>query len=68
MIDVTKLEYRDELHHKTLINRDGTAVRCRVNGKVKLWKTRPNDFRVPVKHGLRNCFYLTPANINDWEL
>ena len=24
----------------------------RRNGKTQTWKSRPNDFRVPVKHGL----------------
>jgi len=28
------------------------TVVCRRNGATKTWKTRPNDFRVPIKHGL----------------
>lgn len=59
--------YRQEFHHKTLKNADGTAVRCRVNGKCKVWKTRPNDFQLPVKYGLKECFYITPNNANDWN-
>lgn len=43
------------------------AIRCRVNGKCKTWKTRPNDFRLPVKYGLRECFYITPDNAADWR-
>jgi hypothetical protein len=27
-------------------------VRCRRNGATKVWKTRPDDFRVGVKHGM----------------
>lgn len=54
-------------HHVSLTNRDGTPVRCRVNGKCTTWKTRPAAFRLPVKHGLRDCFYITPDNAADWS-
>ena len=42
--------------------------RCRVNGAVKLWKTRPGEYRVPVKHGLRDCGYITPDNVRRFHL
>jgi hypothetical protein len=54
------------LHHTRLTNRDGTPVRCRVNGRCKTWKTRPDDFRLPVKYGLKECFYITPSNAHEW--
>lgn len=54
------------LYHKTLKNADGTAVRARVNGKCKVWKKRPDTFRLPVKHGLRQCFYIDPDNADEW--
>lgn len=38
--------------------------RLRRNGTTKLWKTRPLDFQIPVKAGLRACSYITNANIN----
>ena len=53
-------------YHKTLRNSDGTALRARRNGATKTWKTRPGAFRVPVKHGLRKCFYIEPGNAGDW--
>lgn len=56
------------LQHKTLKNADGTPVRCRVNGACKTWKTRPSEFRLPVKHGLKHCFYITPSNAGEWEI
>lgn len=37
-------------------------VRCRPNGAVKTWKTRPGEFRLPIKHGLRDCAYITQSN------
>jgi len=66
--DAIKASYRDEFYHRTLRNSDGTAVRCRVNGTCKTWKTRPDDFRLPVKYGLKECFYITPDNAGDWTL
>lgn len=60
--------YRQELHHVSWKNADGTPVRCRVNGQCKTWKTRPNEFRLPVKYGLKTCFYITQDNCNEWEL
>lgn len=36
----------------------------RRNGQTKLWKTRPMEFSIPVKAGLRSCAYITNANIN----
>jgi hypothetical protein len=58
--------YRDEFYHVSLKNADGTPVRCRVNGACKTWKTRPNEFRLPVKHGLKSCFYITEENAHEW--
>ena len=57
---IKKLQLGDILHHNINKNADGTCQRRRVNGKVKLWKTRPLDYRVPLKHGLRSYDYLTP--------
>lgn len=31
----------------------------RRNGQTKLWKTRPSEFRVPIKHGLYAYDYIT---------
>jgi hypothetical protein len=59
-------KYRQEFQHKTLKNADKTPVRCRVNGKCKTLKTRPDFFELPVKHGLKQCFYITPNNANEW--
>jgi len=55
-------------HHVSLKNADGTPVRCRVNGKCQVWKTRPDAFRLPVKHGLREYCSIGPRNAEEWEL
>lgn len=38
------------------------CLNWRRNGKTQLWKTRPDDFRTPIKFGLYNYDQLTPAN------
>ena len=52
------LYYGRVVYHRALRNADGSALRARISGKVKTWKTRPDDFRVPAKHGLRESFYI----------
>ena len=53
--------------HKTAKNKDGTPARCRAMGKCKVWKTRPNDFKLPVKYGMYDSFYITNDNANEWN-
>lgn len=65
-VTVESIENNREFWHRTATNADGSPVRCRANGRVKRWKTRPNEFRLPVKYGLRECFYLTNANAHEW--
>lgn len=31
----------------------------RRNGKTKMWKTRPGEFKIPVKVGFRSHAYIT---------
>lgn len=54
------------LYHTKQRNADGSAKRCRVMGVCKTWKTRPNEFRLPVKYGMFNSFYITEFNANEW--
>lgn len=44
---------------------NGNWWRVRRNGQTKTWKTRPGEFRIPVKAGLRACGYITHTNMND---
>jgi len=55
-------------YHISCKNKDKTQLRARRNGKTKTWKTRPNDFRIPVKYGLRDCFYITQYNCHEWTI
>ena len=36
------------------------------NGCCKTWKRKPDKYKLPVKHGLRLCFYITPDNEKEW--
>ena len=62
------LRYGQTLHHVTQKNRDGSAQRWRVNGRVKTWKRNPNRVQVPLKNGLRNFDYLTENDLHLVEL
>ena len=68
MITFQKAIEAREFHHVTFKNRDGTPLRARRNGKTKTWKTRPGEFRVPVKYGLKQCFYIESINAHEWEV
>jgi len=50
------------IYDKVYKNADGSPQRWRINGKIQTWKTRPNEFCVPIKHGLRDYLYLTERN------
>lgn len=71
------LGYRETLHytgrHACAIHtgtRGGqtrTVTFVRVSGACKTWKTRPEDFRVPVKHGLYENGEITERNRADFH-
>jgi hypothetical protein len=61
------LRHGATLEHVRTKNADGTPARCRVTGKCQTWKTRPGDFKLPVKHGMYDSFYITPANADVWN-
>lgn len=67
------LTYRQELY--SLTEAYGRKVagqkipkHCRVNGKPKVWKTRPDEVRVPMVYGLRDCFYITQRDLDEFTL
>ena len=52
---ITEQEFHAGTCKRTIGPRGGVTTSQEIwrrNGKTKLWKTRPNDFRVPVKYGL----------------
>jgi hypothetical protein len=40
----------------------GRPERWRTNGQLKTWKTRPDEFRQPIKHGLYDYSYIDEGN------
>lgn len=47
--DAVGASYRQNFY---FLARDGKVKRVFVTGKCQTWKTRPNDFRLPIKFGL----------------
>jgi hypothetical protein len=49
-------------------NADGSPLRARRKGRTQTWKTRPAEFRLPVKTGLYLYHQITHQNAADWEV
>jgi hypothetical protein len=62
------LGYRDTIYHLQLKTADKSPMRARVNGKCQTWKGRPDEFKLPMKHGFYDCFYLTHENNRNWSV
>ena len=45
-----------------------TVYLWRRNGATQTWRTRPDDFRIPVKYGMRSYGSITPANAREFHL
>jgi hypothetical protein len=43
--------------------RSGAYWLCRRNGATQTWKTRPDDFRVPIKAGLKVYGAIDPQSL-----
>ena len=57
--------------HRTIGPRGGVTIKTTVyrrNGATKLWKTRPTEFRIPVKRGLRDYDYVDDGNMHKVHL
>ena len=48
------------------IGKNGYTLKVRRTGKTQTWKTRPNEFKIPVKHGLYHSFYIDHNNAHNW--
>lgn len=42
-----------------MLMRNGRWWQARRNGMTKTWVTRPGEFRIPIKCGLKSCGYIT---------
>lgn len=61
-----KLQHGDILHHVKLKGSDNQPMRVRVTGNCVTWKTRPEEWRLPVKWGLYHSLDINPANACLW--
>lgn len=67
-LDAAKaLRYYDRLYHRTARNADGSALRVRLNGRVRTWKRDAARIEIPVKYGLYGYHTLTARDLSDWS-
>lgn len=43
-------------------------TRVRVSGSCKTWKTRPNEYHLPIKWGLRESYWIDEDNNRSFHL
>ncbi len=63
-----QLKHGHIIYSNQATNADGSPMRWRISGKVKLWKTRPYHIKVPIKHGLYDNSYLDHHNLDVFEI
>ncbi len=66
--EVYELKHGQELYSMNVPDSQGYPATVRVTGQVKRWKRDPERFKVPVKHGLYDSFYIEPDNRDQWTL
>jgi len=54
-------------YHVSKPNTTG-RLRVRRNGSTKTWKTRPEEFKIPVKYGLYEHGYIDQNNCHEWTI
>jgi len=60
---VKKMTGNETLYLIGYYNADGSPMTYRQSGKIQFWKTRPDDFRIPVKRGLYENGEVTHRNM-----
>ena len=55
-----------DIHTQRTWTENATGRTWRRNGATKTWKTRPGEFRIPVKFGLYAYGYITDHNHTDF--
>lgn len=55
--------------HRTATYKNGiTPIEVRRNGATKTWKRQPDKFKIPVKYGMYEFFYITDADAAEWSV
>jgi len=52
----------------SVVMTNGRVWKARRNGKTQTWKTRPNDFRIPIKMGLKSYGAIDHQNMQSPEI
>jgi hypothetical protein len=68
MITFNQALIANQFYHLTEVNADKTPVRVRRTGRTQTWKTRPGQFKIPVKYGLKESLYITNDNAHAWAV
>lgn len=59
--------YGQEFYSRTSFNADGSPARVRVSGRCQTWKTRPDEFRLPVKYGMYQSLDINERNASEFS-
>lgn len=68
LTEAKNLRVGQAIYAKYQYNADGTAMRARVNGKVRTWKTRPNEVEIPYKRGPYEYGYIRQYDLPNFTL
>jgi len=58
--------YHRTVRYKGRGKQPGGAYEARRNGATKTWKTRPGEFRIPIKIGFKGYGYIDQNNAHEW--
>lgn len=60
--------YHRKLKYKGRGGKPGTEpIYARKSGRIKTWVTRPGEFRIPMKYGMYDNFYIDHTNAHEWS-
>jgi len=62
---MTRQEAEEALdgHRLFAVMWNGRHWLARRNGATKVWKTRPSEYRIPIKAGLKSTGYITEQSV-----
>lgn len=55
-------------HYSHGTSKGARVERWRKSGQTKVWKTRPDEWRMPVKHGMYSNSYITEVEAEHFHL
>jgi hypothetical protein len=61
---VKKMTGRETIYVINHYNADGSPMNYKQSGRIQFWKTRPEEFRIPVKRGLYEKGEITHVNMD----